>query len=106
MALPIAFIGGVITSVLGLFKGKAEDTAKAREQQVGVNLEEIKGAPPSILRLWRSFLGWIVALCFAWEVMGRCIFFPIIFPEWNASLPPSQLKEISALLFALLGLGG
>lgn len=76
------------------------DKSKAREQQTTLNAEELKGAPPSRLRLWRSFLGWVLALLFVWEAAVR----PIIVTYWpNATLPPSVLEEVIKLLLFMLG---
>ena len=76
------------------------DKSKAREQQTALNTEELKGAPTSKLRLWRSFLGWALALCFVWEVMIR----PVLVTYWpNLTLPPSMLEEVCKLLLFMLG---
>jgi hypothetical protein len=76
------------------------DKSKAREQQTALNAEELKGAPSSKLRLWRSFLGWALALCFVWEVMLR----PSIVTYWpHLTLPPSMLEEVCKLLLFMLG---
>lgn len=78
------------------------DRAKEREAQARVNELEIGGAPQSPLRLWRSFLGWALACCFLWEVIGR----PILATYWpHLTLPPSFLRETSAILLSLLGIG-
>lgn len=78
------------------------DRSKVADNQATINAQEVSGAPASPLRLWRSFLGWCLALSFAWEVMMR----PIIVTYWpDAKLPPSMLAEISRLLFGMLGLG-
>ena len=62
----------------------------------------MSGAPPSRLRLWRSFLGWALTLAFLWEVMVR----PVILTYWpDTQLPPSVLEEITSLLLGMLGLG-
>lgn len=76
------------------------DKSQAREQQTELNAEELKGAPQSRLRLWRSFLGWSLALCFVWEVMVR----PVLVTYWpNLTLPPSMLEEVCKLLLFMLG---
>lgn len=96
----------VFKKLFGL--GKSAVTAitgvdqESRKNQAHINEEEIKGAPQSMLRLWRSALGWALALSFVWEVMAR----PVIatyFP--NATLPPSFIKETTSLLLGMLGLG-
>ena len=90
---------GVISTLLG--KNIKNKDAVIQGQQ-RANEAEIKGAPPSFLRLWRSFLGWVLALVFAWEVVGRTL----IQTYWpQLTLPPSMLKEVSHILLGMLGLG-
>ena len=97
---------GWLEAILGI-GGKAldkvfPDRAASREQQSKVNEAEVSGAPQSRLRLWRSFLGWMLSLLFCWEVVGRAV----VTTYWpDAKLPPSVLKEISTLLLGMLGLG-
>lgn len=92
-AIPI--LGGILDKVL-------PDRGKVNEAQSRINEAEVSGGPASILRLWRSFLGWILALAFAWEVIVR----PAIVTYWsNAVLPPSMLGEVSKLLLGMLGFG-
>ena len=80
----------------------APDKGKVLEAQSRINEAEVTGAPTSRLRLWRSFLGWVLALVLAWEVVGR----PVVLTYWpDAFLPPSMLDEIKTLLLAMLGLG-
>ena len=78
------------------------DRAKSREEQTRLNEAELAGAPASPLRLWRPFLGWVLALAFAWEVVAR----PVVVHYWPAAdVPPSMLREVSHVLLGLLGLG-
>ena len=97
---------GWLEAILGI-GGKAldkvfPDRAASREQQSRVNEAEISGAPASRLRLWRSFLGWVLSLVFCWEIVGRSI----ILTYWpDANLPPSTLKEVMSMLLGMLGLG-
>jgi len=80
---------------------KLPDANASREQQTGINRVEIEGAPQSRLRLWRSFLGWVLSIGFLWELIR-----PIILHYWpSADLPPSMAKEITTLLLGMLGLG-
>lgn len=80
----------------------APNKAPSRAEQVALDRAELEGAPPSRLRLWRSFLGWALALCFVWEVVGR----PVLLTYWpGALLPPSMLDAVQALLLGMLGLG-
>ena len=93
--------------LLGKLLGKVADRvlpdrAKVNEAQSRINEQEIAGAPSSALRLWRSFLGWVLALIFVWEIIGRGII-ATYFPD--VTLPPSVLKEITSLLMAMLGMG-
>ena len=77
------------------------DRAASREQQARINEAEISGAPQSRLRLWRSFLGWVLSIGFVWEMVR-----PVILHYWpQTDLPPSMVKEISTLLLGMLGLG-
>lgn len=92
-AIPI--LGGLLDKML-------PDRGKANEAQSRINEAEVSGAPPSRLRLWRGFLGWVLSLVFAWEVIGR----GIVATYWpGAVLPPSVLKEITTVLMGMMGLG-
>lgn len=97
---------GWLEAILGI-GGKAldkvwPDRAASREQQAQINQAEISGAPASRLRLWRSFLGWVLAIVFVWEVVGR----NVILTYWpDTKLPPSMIKEVTQLLLGMLGLG-
>lgn len=78
------------------------DKSASREAQARINEQEVAGGPASRLRLWRGFLGWALSLCFLWEVVGR----NIVSTYWpQVTLPSSMLKEVSALLLGMLGLG-
>lgn len=79
--------------------------ASQNEAQGRINGIEIEGAPQSRLRLWRSFLGWVLALLFAWEVVGRLILIPLLLPGVEERLPPSALDQVLAVLLGMLGLG-
>lgn len=96
----------LIRTIFGIGKsivGKAgEDADKAQERQAKINEAEISGAPNSILRLWRSALGWCLAISFVWEIMAR----PVIMTYWpQVTLPPSFIKETMSILLGMLGLG-
>ncbi|MBD5626206.1 MAG: hypothetical protein HDQ90_01675 [Desulfovibrio sp.] len=111
--------GGVLGGLFGRKggdKGIAGELARASERvlsgrasqneaQGRINSAEIEGAPQSRLRLWRSFLGWVLTLLFAWEVAGRLIVIPILFPQLERHLPPSALDQILTVLLGMLGLG-
>lgn len=97
---------GWLRSLLGIGEKAMEkifpDRAATREAQSRINEAEVAGAPPSRLRLWRSFLGWALSLAFVWEIIAR----PVIVAYWpEVRLPASVLKEISSLLLGMLGLG-
>lgn len=95
----IPLIGGIITTIADKI---APDKGKVIEGQSRINEAEVAGAPASHLRLWRSFLGWVLALVFAWEVVGR----PILATYYpHIPLPPTAIKEISHILLGMLGLG-
>ena len=81
------------------------DRSAVNQAQSRINEAEVAGAPPSMLRLWRSFLGWVLALLFTWEVLGRLIIVPVFFPQWGKSLPPSSLDQVMSLLMYMLGVG-
>ena len=102
----------LITAIFGFGKKAVQGLGKAGEEaakdqaaraaaQARIGEAEIAGAPASLLRLWRSFLGWILVLCFAWEVIVR----PLV-SSWlpDKELPPSMLKEVTALLVGMLGM--
>ena len=90
-----------ITGLLGKGLDKIwPDKEKCREQQAALNQAELAGAPPSWLRRWRYFLGWILALLFVWEAVAR----PVIVTYWpDVTLPPSVLGEVVKLLLFMLG---
>lgn len=113
-------VGGALGGLFGRKGGKegglAGELARASERvltgrasqneaQGRINGIEIEGAPQSRLRLWRSFLGWVLTLLFAWEVVGRLIVIPLLLPGLEKRLPPSALDQILAVLLGMLGLG-
>lgn len=87
----------------GLGRLLGHDARQARIQ-ARLNEQEIEGAPPSLLRLWRAFLGWMLTLLFGWEVLGRMVLIPLLAPQWLPALPPSTLDQIMRLLLGMLGL--
>lgn len=99
MRNPLGFISDMFGKIADKF---APDKQKVIDGQNRINEAEVAGGPASILRLWRGFLGWVLALMFAWEVIGR----GVIMTYWpDVRLPPSVLKEISQILLGMLGLG-
>lgn len=96
---PFAFIGDMFGKIADKV---TPDKGAIIDGQTRINEQELSGAPVSLLRLWRSFLGWVLALVFAWEVVGR----PVLTTYWpEVLLPPSALGEVSRLLLGMLGLG-
>ena len=96
-SLPV--IGSLFTTIADRI---SPDKSKVLEAQSRINEAEVGGAPSSRLRLWRSFLGWVLAVTLAFEIVVR----PIILTYWpEVTLPPSVLTEIQHLLLAMLGLG-
>lgn len=95
----IPVIGGFVEKILGRVSADKDTIIQGQNQ---INQSEITGAPASRLRLWRSFLGWVLALVFAWEVIAR----PIVMTySPDTILPPSMIDEIKHLLIGMLGLG-
>ena len=72
--------------------------------QIRLNERETEHAPSSVLRLWRSFLGWVLALLFCWEVPVRLLLLPLLAPDLLDDLPPPALDQILGLLAGMLGL--
>lgn len=96
---PFSFFGDLFGKIADKV---APDKGKVIDGQNRINELEVSGAPMSRLRLWRSFLGWVLALVFAWEVIGR----PLVLTYWpDVLLPPSVLADVSRLLLGMLGLG-
>ena len=114
-------VGGALGALFGKKGGKGDSglagelaraservltgRASQNEAQGRINGIEIEGAPQSRLRLWRSFLGWVLALLFAWEVVGRLIVIPLLLPGLETRLPPSALDQVLTVLLGMLGLG-
>ena len=98
MINPIAAVTGLIGKI---FDRVMPDKSKINEAQSRINEAEVGGAGASFLRLWRGFLGWVLALVFAWEVVGRTII-ATYWPE--LTLPPSMLREVLTILLGMLGL--
>ena len=84
---------GLIKSLFGLGEKALDkvfpDRAASREAQARINEAEVSGAPASRLRLWRSFLGWVLSIAFLWELVR-----PIVLHYWpGADLPPSMMRK-------------
>ena len=100
-----ALLGNLLGSITGAVSKILPDPNQQNVAQSRINEAEVSGAPASRLRLWRSFLGWMLSLLFCWEVAGRLIIIPLLFPGWSDHLPPSALNQIMTLLLGMLGLG-
>lgn len=100
-----SLLGKLLGGVAGGLSRVLPDRSRQNETQGRINEVEAGGAPASRLRLWRSFLGWMLSLLFAWEVVGRMIVIPLFFADWEGALPPSALDQIMGLLLGMLGLG-
>lgn len=100
-----ALLGNLLGGLVGIAGKTLPDRTRQNEAQSRINEAEVSGSPASRLRLWRSFLGWMLSLLFCWEVVGRLIIIPIFFSEMTRQLPPSALDQIMALLVGMLGLG-
>ena len=98
-------LGNLLGGITGAVGKILPDRNRQNDAQSRINEAEVGGAPASILRLWRSFLGWMLSLLFCWEVAGRLIIIPLFFPGWSDHLPPSALNQIMTLLLGMLGLG-
>ena len=97
--------GGLVGELTRASERVLSGRASQNEAQGRINSAEVEGAPPSRLRLWRSFLGWTLSLLFAWEVVGRLIVIPLLLPGLERRLPPSALDQILTVLLGMLGLG-
>ncbi len=98
-------LGKLFGGLSGLADRILPDHNRQNEAQSRINEAEVSGAPASRMRLWRSFLGWVLALLFCWEVVGRLVIVPLFFAQWAKNLPPSALDQVMALLLGMLGLG-
>lgn len=95
----LSFLSTVIGKVVVNASTNKDNILAAQSR---INEQEVAGGPASILRLWRSFLMWVVSMLFFWEVAGRTV----ISTYWpNILLPPSMLNEISTILLGALGIG-
>ena len=100
-----SLIGKLLGGVGGMVGRIIPDRNRQNDAQSRINEAEVSGAPASRMRLWRSFLGWVLALLFCWEVVGRLVIVPLFFAKWADKLPPSALDQVMALLLGMLGMG-
>jgi len=77
------------------------DKGPILEAQSRINEKEVEGAPVSRLRLWRSFLGWCLALAVVWVIILRpAILF--YFPD----APLFHIEEFDRAVYILIGMLG
>ena len=63
-------LGTLIGGLTGAVGKMLPDRNQQNEAQSRINEAEVNGAPASPLRLWRSFLGWMLTLSFAGRWQG------------------------------------
>ena len=80
-----ALLGNLLGGITGAVGKILPDRNRQNDAQSRINEAEVGGAPASMVRLWRSFLGWMLSLLFCWEVAGRLIIIPLLFPGWNTN---------------------
>ena len=66
------------TRLLRDLTGSSRERQGLLAAQIRLNERETENAPSSVLRLWRSFLGWVLALLFCWEVPVRLLLLPLL----------------------------
>ena len=76
------------TRLLRDLTGISRERQELLAAQIRLNERETENAPSSVLRLWRSFLGWVLALLFCWEVPVRLLLLPLLAPDLLDDLPP------------------
>ena len=92
------------TRLLRDLTGSSRERQELLAAQIRLNERETEHAPSSVLRLWRSFLGWVLALLFCWGVPVRLLLLPLLAPDLLDDLPPPALDQILGLLAGMLGL--
>lgn len=92
------------TRLLGDLAGGRRERRELLSAQIRLNEREVEQAPASRLRLWRPFLGWVLALLFCWEVPVRLLLVPLLAPGLTDRLPSPALDQILGLLTGMLGL--
>lgn len=101
MSLLTTALGSLAGSVLDIFKKKTKDVDKALEAQTEMRKLELQEAPKSYLRLWVSFLGWVLAVTVAYAILIKP-FISFYFPTFP--LPELPMDVVVRLLFGMLGL--
>ena len=67
--------------------GSSRERQELLAAQIRLNERETENAPSSVLRLWRSFLGWVLALLFCWEVPVRLLLLPLLLRDCAFAAP-------------------
>lgn len=101
MNIITAALGSLVGPLLDIFKKKTTDKDKALEAQTELRKLELQEAPKSYLRLWMSFLGWVLALCVAY---GLAIQPVVAFYFPKIPLPQLPMEVVARLLMGMLGI--
>ena len=92
------------TRLLRDLTGSSRERQELLAAQIRLNERETENAPSSLLRLWRSLLGWLLALLLCWDVPVPALLLPLLAPDLLDDLPPPALDQILGLLAGMLGL--
>ena len=76
---------------------------KLTEGQLELNKLELQEAPRSYLRLWRSFLFWVLSLCFLYVVIAQPLL-TFYFPGLPLPVVSEELSD-TIIRLLLVGLG-
>ena len=79
------------------------DKKKLTEGQLELNKLELQEAPRSYLRLWRSFLFWVLSLCFLYVVIAQPLL-TFYFPGLPLPVVSEELSD-TIIRLLLVGLG-
>ena len=90
------------TRLLRDLTGSSRERQELLAAQIRLNERETENAPSSVLRLWRSFLGWVLALLFCWEVPVRLLLLPLLAPDLLDDLPRFFRQENFPLALQLI----
>ncbi len=96
-AVPV--LGGLLDKALDRL---LRDKGKVAEGQQELNKLELQEAPKSYLRLWRSFLFWVISLCVLYVMVVQPVM-RFYFPD--VPLPPLAVEFEELLRLLLIGLG-
>jgi hypothetical protein len=101
MSLLTTALGSLVGPVLDIFKKKTKDVDKTLEAQSEMRKLELQDAPRSYLRLWVSFLGWVLSVSVAYAILIKPV---IVFYFPRFPLPELPMDVVVRLLFGMLGL--